>query len=93
MTRPGGFVTSPAQIEIQRGLGSRAAHLELREGGLVENDDPLARRAMLLADGIEPVLPSVAIDVRGSTFLGANQFGRSQPSFEPNTAPLAVSVA
>src|SRR5262249_51473655 len=36
---------------------------ELGEGGLVEEGNPLARGAVLRSDGLEPVLPTVAVDV------------------------------
>jgi hypothetical protein len=36
---------------------------------------------------VEPVLPAHRVDVLRFTPAGANQFGRSQPSFEPKTAP------
>ena len=47
----------------QRALGILSGDLELGEGALVEQSDPLPAGPVLLADGIEPVLPPEGIDV------------------------------
>src|SRR5262249_17244144 len=57
----------------ERRLRVAAHEQELREGGLIEERHPLARGAMLGADGLEPVLPAIAVDIPGG---GA---GRREP--------------
>ena len=54
--------------------------------------DALAHRPVLVADRVEPVAAGRRNRRRAARRLrGANQFGRSQPSFEPKTARCAFS--
>ncbi len=49
----------------ERRLGIPPLQHEFRERRLVEDDGRLAHRPMLAPDGIEPVLPPVAVDIPG----------------------------
>ena len=58
----------------ERLLDIAADQKELGEGGLVEYGDALAGCLVLTADGSEPVLPLVAVDILG--LLPARQIGK-----------------
>ena len=77
---------------VERALRILAGQLVFGEGRLVEDADRLAhvRGAPRRPARTSSAGPSNRRRC-GSTPSGANQFGRSQPSFEPNTARCAFS--
>ena len=87
--RPIFFGRRLATRRSRKASRARAGDLELGEAGEVQQADALAHGAAFLAHGLEEL-------VRRKLYLsfclrlrGANQFGRSQPYFWPNTAPSA----
>ena len=72
---------------------SGAHQLELGEAGLIDQDHAVSRRVMLVGDEPLPARSRNESRSTGSTPSGANHRGRSQPFFEPYTAPRSFRRA